>query len=216
MALDLGTLVYQIKVDDDGLTQGVDRAQSRTSSFAGFLGRSAVRGAAAFGAVGAAGIVMGIKTAAGNEQAEIAFTTMLGSAEKAGAFLGDLQTFAAKTPFEFPELQTAASSLISAGINANDVIPIMTTLGDVTSGMGTGSEGIKRATVALQQMQAAGKITGEDLNQLRDAGVPVYDLLATATGKSKAEVVKLAQAGKLGKKEPVSYTHLTLPTKRIV
>ena len=77
----------------------------------------------------------------------------------------------------------------------------MTTLGDVTSGMGTGSEGVKRATIALQQMSAAGRITGEDLNQLRDAGIPVYDLLAKATGKSKEEVVKLAQAGKLGKKE---------------
>ena len=67
--------------------------------------------------------------------------------------------------------------------------------------MGTGSEGVKRATIALQQMSAAGRITGEDLNQLRDAGIPVYDLLSSATGKSKEEVVKLAQAGKLGKKE---------------
>lgn len=153
--------------------------------------------ATGLGAVG----VMGLKTAAANEQAEIAFTTMLGSAKKARSFLGELQSFAAKTPFEFPELQTAASSLISAGVNAKKVIPIMTTLGDVTSGMGTGAEGVKRATVALQQMSAAGRITGEDLNQLRDAGIPVYDLLAKATGKSKAEVVKLAQAGKLGKKE---------------
>jgi tape measure domain-containing protein len=150
---------------------------------------------------GIAGAKFGLEVAANNEQAQIAFTTMLGSAKKAGAFLKDLQAFAAKTPFEFPELQTAASSLISAGINANKVIPIMTTLGNVTSGMGTGSEGVQRATVALQQMSAAGRITGEDLNQLRDAGIPVYDLLAKATGKSKEEVVKLAQAGKLGKKE---------------
>lgn len=153
--------------------------------------------ATAGGALGA----MGLKTAAANEQAQIAFTTMLGSAKKARGFLGELQQFAAKTPFEFPELQTAASSLISSGIEAKKVIPIMTTLGDVTSGMGTGAEGVQRATIALQQMNAAGRITGEDLNQLRDAGIPVYDLLAKATGKSKAEVVKLAQAGKLGHKE---------------
>lgn len=144
---------------------------------------------------------LGLGTAAGMEQAKISFETMLGSAKKADVFLKSLAAFAAKTPFEFPELQSAASSLISAGIEANKVIPIMTTLGDVTSGMGTGSEGVKRATIALQQMSAAGRITGEDLNQLRDAGIPVYDLLAKATGKSKAEVVKLAQAGKLGSKE---------------
>ena len=149
----------------------------------------------------AAAAKFGLGVAAANEQASISFTTMLGSGKKAQAFLTDLKKFAAATPFEFPELQRAASSLISAGISANKVIPIMRTLGDVTAGMGTGSEGIQRATIALQQMNAAGKITGEDLNQLRDAGRPVYDLLAAATGKSKAEVTQLAAAGKLGSKE---------------
>lgn len=157
--------------------------------------------AAGLTSVAAAGATVGIKTAANMEQANIAFTTMLGSGEKARAFLSDLNKFAAKTPFDFPGLQSAASSLISAGIDANKVIPIMTSLGNATSGMGTGAEGVQRATVALQQMSAAGRITGEDLNQLRDAGIPVFDLLAAATGKSVTEVAALAQAGKLGKKE---------------
>lgn len=185
----------------DKVGDSVERTGSKAGMFAGALGRVAGAGALALGAAGIAGATMGLKTAAGMEQAGIAFTTMLGSAEKSKSFLDQLASFAAKTPFEFPELQTAASSLISAGVQADKVIPIMTTLGDVTSGMGTGSEGVKRATVALQQMQAAGKITGEDLNQLRDSGVPVYELLAAATGKSKEEVVKLAAAGKLGKNE---------------
>jgi tape measure domain-containing protein len=165
------------------------------------LGGIAKWGGVALAGMGVLGAKAGLQTAAAMENAKIAFTTMLGSAQKASVFIKDLGNFAAKTPFEFPELQTAASSLISAGINADKVIPIMTTLGNVTSGMGTGSEGIQRATVALQQMNAAGRITGEDLNQLRDAGIPVYDLLAAATGKTKAEIVKLAQAGKLGKTE---------------
>lgn len=171
------------------------------SRFGGAFASSVKWGSIALAGLGVAGVKAGLETAASMENAKIAFTTMLGSAQKAGAFIKDLGAFAAKTPFEFPELQTAASSLISAGVQADKVIPIMRTLGDVTSGMGTGSEGIKRATVALQQMNAAGRITGEDLNQLRDAGIPVFDLLASATGKSKAEIVKLAQAGKLGATE---------------
>jgi len=135
------------------------------------------------------------------QQAEIAFTTMLGSGQKARAFLDQLQAFAAKTPFEFPDLVRSASSLVSIGIETQKIIPIMTTLGDVTAGMGTGAEGIKRATVALQQMTAAGRITAEDLNQLRDAGIPVFDLLAAATGRSKQAVAQLAQTGKLGRQE---------------
>ncbi|WP_432542315.1 tape measure protein [Kineococcus sp. SYSU DK002] len=152
-------------------------------------------------AIGAAGLAMGVKTAAGVEQSQIAFTTMLGSAQKAQSFLGDLSKFAAKTPFDLPGLTQSASFLVSAGIDASKVIPIMTSLGNATSGMGTGAEGIQRATVALQQMNAAGRITGEDLNQLRDAGVPVFDLLSAATGKSVEQVAALAQAGKLGRTE---------------
>lgn len=143
----------------------------------------------------------GMRTAMVMEKANISFTTLLGSGERAQAFMTRLKKFAATTPFEFTELQGSASQLLAAGISASKVIPIMTTLGNVTSGMGTGSEGIQRAVIALQQMNAAGKITGEDLNQLRDAGIPVYDLLAAATGRSKAEIVKLAQAGKLGGKD---------------
>ena len=199
-------LSIQVGVDGADKAAGdLRRLEGDTNRAGSGLGGTLARGAGLAGAAlltaGAAAGGFGLKIAAGNEQAQISFTTMLGSAEKAGAFLKELKAFAASTPFEFPELQTAASSLISAGFEASKVIPIMTTLGDVTSGMGTGAEGVKRATVALQQMSAAGRITGEDLNQLRDAGIPVFDLLAGATGKSKAEIAALAQAGKLGATE---------------
>lgn len=183
-------MTARLAVESGGFKSGISSA----------LGTLSKLGAA--GGVAAAGLGMiGLKGAASAEQSQIAFETMLGSAEKAGAFLGDLRKFAAETPFEFPELQTAASSLVSVGVETSKIIPIMTSLGNATAGMGTGSEGVKRATVALQQMSAAGRITGEDLNQLRDAGIPVFDLLAAATGKSKEAVAELAQKGKLGKKE---------------
>lgn len=185
------------KVGDD-----FDSTGRRGLSFA-----SALKGVTAgFALLGGANMIknaasLGISTMAANEQAQISFTTLLGSAQKAQKFVGDLKTFAAKTPFDMPGLQDSSSKLLAAGVEADKVIPIMTTLGNATSGMGTGAEGIQRATVALQQMNAAGRISGEDLNQLRDAGIPVYDLLAAATGKSKKAVTELAQAGKLGQKE---------------
>jgi tape measure domain-containing protein len=182
---------------------GAGAALGKAGSALGKVGSLATKfgaGAAlAIGAAGTAAVGFGLKTASANEQAMISFTTMLGSAQKAHVFLRKLQAFAAATPFEFPELQTAASSLISVGIKADNVIPIMKTLGDVTAGMGTGSEGIKRATVALQQMNAAGKIQAEDLNQLRDAGIPVYDLLSAALGKSKKQIADLVSSGDLAK-----------------
>lgn len=201
MSLDVGRLVAYLEVDDSKFDAGLSKGHDKLSRFGSFVG-TAVKavGAAAIG-IGAAAGGIGIKTAAGMEQAEIGFTTMLGSGAKAKAFLAQLSNFAAATPFDLPGLQTAASSLISAGVDASKVIPIMTSLGNATSGMGTGAAGVQRATIALQQMNAAGKISGDDLNQLRDAGIPVYDLLAKATGKSKAAIVDLAAKGKLGKLE---------------
>ncbi|WP_130012007.1 tape measure protein [Serinicoccus sediminis] len=177
---------------------GFQRGAARIT---GFLGNVAKAGVATLvGATAASGAV-GIRTAAQLETAQIAFETMLGSGEKARAFLGELQTFAAKTPFDLPGLQKSAQSLISIGIESDKVIPIMTTLGNVTSGMGTGAEGVQRATVAIQQMNAAGRIGAEDLNQLRDAGIPVFDLLTAATGKTTAQIAEMAGKGELGRKE---------------
>ncbi|MBK9156786.1 MAG: tape measure protein [Micropruina sp.] len=203
MALDLGTLFARFRVDDSGMERDLKGVEAKSTGFLGGLGGKLAGAVAAFGLATMAkdAVSLGISTAGAMENASIAFETMLGSGQAAQVFLSQLKDFAAKTPFEFPELQTAASSLISIGVDAGKVIPIMTTLGNVTSGMGTGSEGVKRATVAIQQMIAAGRIQAEDLNQLRDAGIPVYDLLAAATGKSKEEISKLAQTGKLGKDE---------------
>ncbi|MDI2033000.1 peptidoglycan DD-metalloendopeptidase family protein [Paenarthrobacter nitroguajacolicus] len=224
MASELAAMYVSIAPNMSGFLTGVQKelkgvdgyasatGTSSGSAFSSAFGR-AVSGAgealatvlkvgagAALAGIGAAGAV-GVKTAAQLETAQISFTTMLGSGEKAQAFLQDLSNFAAATPFELPGLETSASALVSAGIDATKVIPIMTSLGNATSGMGTGAEGIQRATVALQQMNAAQKISAEDLNQLRDAGIPVYDLLAAATGKSAVEIADMAANGKLGRQE---------------
>jgi tape measure domain-containing protein len=154
-------------------------------------------GVAALGSMATAAGVMGIKTAAANEQALISFETLLGSAGKAKVMFEDLQKFAATTPFEFPQLRDAASKLLTTGVAADRVIPIMTALGDSTSAMGTGAEGISRAVYALQQMNTAGKVTGQDMMQLASAGIPIWDALAGSIGKSVPEVRKLASEGAL-------------------
>jgi tape measure domain-containing protein len=216
------TLSFDVLWRDHGASRGLrglsgdaDKAHTSFGKFSSMADKGligAARAAARFATVGVAALVgagaaataYGLKVASSNEQARISFTTMLGSAAKADKFLRELQRFAATTPFEFPELQKAASSLISVGVNAEDVLPIMRTLGDVTSGMGTGAEGVDRATRALQQMQAAGRITAEDLNQLRDAGIPlsaIFDAIGQKTGKSAEEIAKMSRTGKLGRVE---------------
>ncbi len=129
------------------------------------------------------------------EQARIGFTTMLGSAERAQAFLDEMADFAARTPFEYPDLLDAAKRMMAMGFAAEEVLPTLQAVGDAAAGLGLGREGINRITLALGQMRAKAKVSGEEMRQLTEAGIPAWEILAEAVGKSTAEVMKLSQKG---------------------
>ncbi len=143
----------------------------------------------------AAGAGGALKLAADMEAAEIGFTTMLGSAEKARAFLGELQQFAAKTPFQFDGLVTTSSRLMAMGFAAGDVVPMLRAVGDAAAAIGGGQEKIDRITMALSQMRAKGKVSAEEMLQLAEAGIPAWDILARAIGVTIPQAMKLAEKG---------------------
>ncbi|MEW9697941.1 tape measure protein [Paenibacillus sp. SI8] len=129
------------------------------------------------------------------EQANIAFETMLGSADKAKNFLGDLADFANKTPFELPQVRAASKKLLAFGFDARNIIPMLTGVGNAASGLGLGGEGIDRITLALGQMKAKAKVSGDEMMQLTEAGIPAWDILAKRMGVSTAQVMKLSEKG---------------------
>ncbi|HHX29281.1 MAG TPA: tape measure protein [Firmicutes bacterium] len=129
------------------------------------------------------------------EQAQIGFTTMLGSAQRAKRFLDDVAKFAAKTPFEFPDLLDASKRMLAYGFAAEDVLPTMEAVGNATVAVGLGAQGINRIILALGQMRAKGKVSGEEMRQLTETGIPAWEILAEAMGKSTAEVMDLSQRG---------------------
>jgi tape measure domain-containing protein len=133
---------------------------------------------AGIGAIGA----WGLSTASQVEQADIAFSTMLGSAQKADAFLKQLADFAAKTPFEFPDLVSASQKLLAMGFQAQQVVPTLTAIGDAVAGLGGSKETIDQVTRALGQMQAKGKVQSDEMLQLTEAGIPAWQMLADKMG----------------------------------
>lgn len=145
--------------------------------------------AAAIGGVG----VAAVKMAADMEQNRIAFTTMLGSAGAAEAMLSQLATFAEKTPFEFSGLVNSTKRLLAYGYAANEVVPTLTTIGDAVAAMGGSAEVLDRVTLAFGQMKAKGFISGEEMRQLAEAGIPAWQFLANAIGKTIPEAMKLAE-----------------------
>ena len=140
-------------------------------------------------------VVGSFELAAALEQTKVGFTTMLGSGEAAQGMLNELRDFAAKTPFQFQDLTVAASRMIAMGTAAEDVIPTLTAVGDAAAGLGLGKAGIDRITLALSQMGAKGKIGGDDLRQLAEAGIPALKYLADAAGVTTAEMQKMIEKG---------------------
>ena len=181
-------------------TGAIDRATGSTGRLALGLGAVGAAGAAAFGAVaigGAAAVGFGVSLAAQLEQARIGFTSMLGSGEEADAFLKNLQQFAAKTPFEFPDLVTGSRRLLAMGFSAEEVMPMLSSIGNAVAAMGGGAEEIGRVTIALGQMNAKGRVTAEEMMQLTEVGLPGWDILANAIGKTVAETQDLVTAGEI-------------------
>jgi tape measure domain-containing protein len=164
-------------------------ALAASGKAAGLLGMLS----AAMGAVGGASVIMAGKMAA----SRVAFDTLLGDTQKAKAFLEDLYQFAAETPFEFEGLQDTAKKLLAFKFAAEDIIPMMTAIGDAAGMLGSGQEGIDRMTLALSQMQSKGKVQSQEMLQLAEAGVNAWQYLANSMGMSISEVMDKVSKGEV-------------------
>ena len=183
----------------DGLRKEIDSAQKILKQKFGSKGlgisQSSLEILGGLG-VAIAGIgAAAVRSSAQMEQTRKAFTTLLQDASLAKDFLAELERFAASTPFELPGLLDASKRMLAFGFSAQQVIPILTAVGDSAAALGMGQEGINRSTMAIGQMQAKGKVSAEEMLQLAEAGVPAWQMLADAMGKSIPEAMKLAEKG---------------------
>ncbi|MDI6872283.1 MAG: tape measure protein [Bacillota bacterium] len=155
-------------------------------------------GLGAGGAGMAAGLVgLPLRIAGQMEQAQIGFTTMLKSAEKAKQFMADLVRFAVVTPFELPQLRDAANLLLAFQFRGEEIIPMLTSIGNAAAGLGRGAEGIQRIVIALGQIKAKSRVQAQELLQLHEAGVPALEYLAKALGTTTGRVMQLTERGLL-------------------
>jgi len=136
-----------------------------------------------------------IKVASSFENTRVSFETMLQSGQKANELLGKLVREAAVTPFELGQLTEIGQRLLAMGIEADQLIPTIRTLGDI--GAGVGQEKLPQLTLALGQVRAAGKLTGNELRQFTEAGVPLLEALAEKGGKSLKQVQSDLSDGKI-------------------
>ena len=159
------------------------------------ISQDMIAGVAGLGAALAGLGAISVRSAAQMEQTEKAFTTLLKSADLAKDFLAELERFAAATPFELPGLLNASKRLLAFGFSAQQVIPILTAIGDSAAALGMGEDGINRLTTAIGQIQAKAKVSAEEMNQINETGIPAWQLLADTIGTSIPEAMDMASKG---------------------
>lgn len=186
----------------DGLRKNNKAIQEGTKSFSQFgstfkamFGSQVALGAVNAMAQGLKNLASGaINAAAGYESTQISFEVFLGSAEKAQEVLADLEKFSLATPFEPTQVNDAGKALLAFGIQAEDLIPTLKSIGDISAGTG---KDFNELAVIYGKARTQGTLFAEDINQLTEAGVPIIQEFAKQFGVAESQVKKLGSEGKI-------------------
>lgn len=202
MAYD-GSLKFDTRVDSSGFKSGIEKLGSIAKTG---LKVTATAIGAVSGAFGAA-VLSGVKYNSQMEQYITSFGTMLGSAEEATKLVNNLKKMGAKTPFETSDLAKASQTLLAFGTSAEDLLPTLQMLGDVSQG---NKERFDSLTLAFAQVGSAGKLSGQDLLQFVNAGFNPLNEISKMTGESMAELKERMSAGGVSAEEVAeAFKHAT-------
>ncbi|MDY2658061.1 MAG: tape measure protein [Candidatus Limiplasma sp.] len=206
-----GTLIFDTEIDRSGIQKGsnlvkADLEKLGTQAKDIFSSGNLASGLTALGGklVGAfafAKLAEGLKNAAVaavkyNAQMEAYqtnFSVMLGDEAKGVEYVAQLREKAAKTPFGMEDLASAAQTMLSFGLDAENTNTAMDRLGDIALG---NKEKFQSLSLAFSQISAAGKLTGQDLLQMVNAGFNPLNTLAEKTGTSLGDLKDVMSGGK--------------------
>ena len=131
-----------------------------------------------------AGMTAVIKAGADMQRVEVGFRSIMGSAEGASQMVDKLNQFTASTPFRLEEVARSARNLIAVGVGVDDVNDRLSMLGDIAAASGNS---ISDIAAAFAKVQAKGKVELENLNQLAERSIPIFDALREVTGDANME-----------------------------
>lgn len=191
MTVTAGQVAVKLNLDKTQFEQGMQQAKKSVD-----LLSTAFSSIAALG-VGATLLNVGknaLKASSDFEQAQVSFGVMLNSAEKANKLVNQLQDMANITPFETQDLLDASKVLLNFGIELEDVLPDLQMLGDISGG---NKEKMRSMTLAFAQMSSAGRLMGQDLLQMVNAGFNPLQQISEKTGKSMAVLKDEMSEGKI-------------------
>lgn len=112
---------------------------------------------------------------------EVSFRTLLGSQQASAELMQQMKEFAAATPLQLGDLAKAAQTMLGFNLAAEEVMPMLKAIGDISMG---DAQKFQSLTLAFSQMSSVGKLMGQDLLQMINAGFSPLAVMSEKTGKS--------------------------------
>ena len=145
---------------------------------------------------GMMGLIQSIVQVRGQfQQLEIAFTTMLGSEQKASQLMNQMIQTAAKTPFDLAGVAGGAKQLLAYGESADKVNDTLVRLGNIASGL---SIPLNDIVYLYGTTMVQGRLYAQDVRQFTGRGIPLVKELAKMYGVTAEEINNMVSAGKIG------------------
>lgn len=176
-------------------SKGFNNSLGMLGGSLGSLGGLAARAAAGFAAMKLKDYGQyALQTSAAFEQLAISFRVMTGSAQTGQELTDAIIKLGAETPMTAQQLSKAAQLLLSFGESAENIIPDLKLLGDITGGE---VNRFNQLSLAFAQVGANGRLMGQDLLQMVNAGFNPLQIISQKTGKSMGELRKEMEEGRI-------------------
>ena len=126
------------------------------------------------------------------EQARVSFAGLLGDAERAGRMLDGLEDFTTRTPFTYTQVTQATRKLMAYGYEAETILPVLEGIADAVAVDGR-METWDRLALAFGQIKGKGRLMGQEMRQLHDAGIPAAQILQEELGIAREEMANIGR-----------------------
>jgi tape measure domain-containing protein len=182
--------VQQIGKSYDDLIRKQDEAAKKDRATTGGMLANIKRLAAAY-----IGLQTGrsiVKIAADAEAAAASFEVLTGSAAETQKLLVEMRQFNQASPLSLTAIQDAGKTLLTFGVSSQETMQRLKQLGAMTGG---NAEKMKLLTLAYAQTSAAGRLLGQDLNQMSQHGFNPVRIMSEKTGIAYQELKKQMEDG---------------------
>lgn len=193
-----GALFMATGIDNSGLYRGFADAENRIDQFRAYAEKAGLAIGGYFGVQGLSGFVKEIVNVRSEFQnTEAMFKVFLGNADKASAFMKDIQKYAFNNVFEFKDLTQQAAQLLAFGTEANNVIGVLDKLSNVAAGV---NQPLERFVELYNKAKSRNKLDATDIQQWSAMG-DIISYLAEMLGKTNSEINSMVTSGNIGFKE---------------